>query len=89
MSTTTEIERMPESFSLETIQAGVCALAFTLEAERTTNLVEPTLPLIGAASEIFSPKPSVFTGVTFEIGSVKAAPVACENSRAIPRIEKQ
>ena len=76
MSTTTDIDLMPASFSRETIQAGVAAVAFMLLALLTTNLLEPTLPLIGASSLISTLKPSPCTGFTASIGSVNLAPVA-------------
>ena len=89
MSTTIEIDLMPASFSRLTIHTGVCAFASKPEAERTTNFDDPALPLIGALSETFTSKPSARTGLTRLTGSVNLAPVACENSLAIPLIEKQ
>jgi len=63
---------------------------------RVTNRSQPTFPAIGASSATVTPKPSgVATGgsppgkFAARPGSVKAAPVEWEYSRATPRMAKQ
>ena len=70
MSTAREIERMPESFSLDRIQVGVGLVASTFVAVRSTKLCEVFLPRIGEESVIFRPKPSPLTSGAREIGSL-------------------
>ena len=70
MSTASEIERTPASFSLERIQVGVGFVASTFIAVRSTKLCEVFLPLIGAVSVIFNPKPTPATSGARVIGSL-------------------
>ena len=70
ISTASEIERMPASLSLERIQVGVGLVASTLMAVRRTKLWEVFLPLIGAVSVIFKPKPAPATSGAIVIGSL-------------------
>ncbi len=89
MSTTIEIERMPASFSLVAIQSGTLAFASIPEIPSSTNWLQPSRPWIGIESLTFRPKPDPDNSLILELGSVNFDPVACEYSRAIPRIERQ
>ena len=89
MSTISEIERMPASLSRAIIHAGVGRRPSTARTTRVTNTLAPTRPRMGAVSSIVTEKPlacSVLVG-TASAGSRNAEPVACEYSRAMPRIE--
>ena len=70
ISTAREIERMPESFSLERIQVGVGLVTSTFVAVRSTKLCDVFLPRIGAESVILNPKPSPPTSGARVIGSL-------------------
>ena len=84
-----EIERMPASFSLAINQAGDGRVGSTPRTARVTNTLAPVRPRIGPWSSMVTGNSDVeTTGSTANAGSLKEAPVACEYSRATPRIEK-
>ena len=88
MSTTSEIERMPASFSRADIQAGVGRLGSMPRTTRVTNTDVPTCPRIGAASSRRTGNAVVAaTAGTARAGSRNAAPVELEYSRATPRMD--
>jgi hypothetical protein len=89
MSTSTETERMPASFSRAIIHAGVGRVGSTPRTMRVANTAEPTRPRIGASSRISTGNASaaISVAMTCSTGSRNRAPVACAYSRATPRME--
>ena len=88
MSTASEIERMPASRSRDAIHGGVGRVASIPRTTRVAKAEQPTRPRIGASSAIVTGKVSLGAVMaTASTGSRNCAPVACEYSRATPRIE--
>ena len=84
---------MPASVRRTAIQRGVGAATSMPRTTRATYRSQPARSRIGASSRSSTGKPpSVAAGAgsaSARAGSVNAAPVACEYSRAMPRTEKQ
>ncbi len=83
--------RIPAFRRRSAIQAGVGACGSTPRTARATNRSHPGRPWIGASSLTSPPNPpgAGAGGCSRVTGSVNAAPVEWEYSRAPPRIEKQ
>ncbi len=83
---------MPAWVKRRCIQPGEGRDGSTPRTTWATNLSQPTRPWIGASSASStakSPTAGARSRSVGRAGSVNAAPVACEYSRATPRIEKQ
>ena len=83
-------ERIPASVRRATIHDGVGRVGSTSRTMRVTNSDAPTRPRIGAPSATTDLNASVVCETSAHArtpGSRKSAPVACEYSRATPRID--
>jgi len=89
-STASEIGRIADCVNRRFIHAGLSADTSIPRTMRATKRSQPTRPRIGAASSSCTAKPpAVGAGTASAAGSRNGWPVACEYSRATPRIEKQ